>query len=387
MRNQIASIRVKVVSTTRREFFVFRWVDADGKPRQQQSKWPNKPSLRGKAERDAKALEDELNAAADATVDCTWQAFEQRYTQEHLPSLKPKSRNAWLTAKGHLEAIVGPAFLSDVDATALSQLAASLRKKTTRRPNGVSESSIKTYLATIKAALGWAVDMGLLDASPRVRMPKRAKGKTKQMRSRPIVGEEYDRLILRLPEAWKIMARGLYDGGLRISEALVLSWDRVADFSVDMSGKRPMFRITSEGQKSGADQPLPIAPEFASWLESVPKKQRRGLVFGIKASVDKASKVFAEAGEGIIVSADGKTATAHDLRRAFGTRWARRVQPAVLQQLMRHKSIETTMKYYVDLNADELADELYEKARQGGATGGAPAEESNKQVAKERASR
>jgi hypothetical protein len=56
--------------------------------------------------------------------------------------------------------------------------------------------------------------------------------------------------------------------------------------------------------------------------------------------------------------------SAHDFRRSFGTRWARRVMPAVLQRLMRHESIETTMTYYVDLDADELAEELW-KAHQG----------------------
>jgi hypothetical protein len=35
-----------------------------------------------------------------------------------------------------------------------------------------------------------------------------------------------------------------------------------------------------------------------------------------------------------------KYASAHDLRRAFGLRWSSRVMPAVLQQLMRHESIE-----------------------------------------------
>ena len=54
-----------------------------------------------------------------------------------------------------------------------------------------------------------------------------------------------------------------------------------------------------------------------------------------------------------------KYASAHDLRRSFGNRWAKRVMPAVLQQLMRHESIDTTMGYYVDLDADELAEDLY----------------------------
>lgn len=32
--------------------------------------------------------------------------------------------------------------------------------------------------------------------------------------------------------------------------------------------------------------------------------------------------------------------------------------PTVLQKLMRHDSIETTLRYYVDLDADEMAEEL-----------------------------
>ena len=52
-------------------------------------------------------------------------------------------------------------------------------------------------------------------------------------------------------------------------------------------------------------------------------------------------------------------ASADDVRRAFGTRWARLVKPAVLQAMMRHSSIETTLSYYVDLDADDIADELW----------------------------
>jgi integrase len=55
-----------------------------------------------------------------------------------------------------------------------------------------------------------------------------------------------------------------------------------------------------------------------------------------------------------------KYASAHDLRRAFGLRWSARVMPAVLQQLMRQESIETTMRYYVGRDADAVADVLWQ---------------------------
>ena len=56
----------------------------------------------------------------------------------------------------------------------------------------------------------------------------------------------------------------------------------------------------------------------------------------------------------------GATASAHDLRRAFGYRWSRRVMPAQLMALMRHSSIETTMTFYVGQNAEATAAELWD---------------------------
>jgi len=54
-----------------------------------------------------------------------------------------------------------------------------------------------------------------------------------------------------------------------------------------------------------------------------------------------------------------KYASAHDCRRSFGTRWAYRVLPQVLQQLMRHERIETTLGYYVELEATRTADAIW----------------------------
>ena len=55
-----------------------------------------------------------------------------------------------------------------------------------------------------------------------------------------------------------------------------------------------------------------------------------------------------------------KHATAHDLRRSFGERWAIRIMPQTLMELMRHESIETTLKFYVGRNAEKTARALYD---------------------------
>lgn len=70
-----------------------------------------------------------------------------------------------------------------------------------------------------------------------------------------------------------------------------------------------------------------------------------------------------------------KYASAHDLRRAFGERWAARIMPAQLRELMRHESIETTLRYYVGTNAERTADACwvaFEKTDRGAAPAPAP---------------
>jgi integrase len=101
------------------------------------------------------------------------------------------------------------------------------------------------------------------------------------------------------------------------------------------------------------------------------KDQRHGRLFklptvstGRPMRPEKVGAIVSEIREkaGVVVNkAEGKFASAHDLRRAFGTRWATKVKPPVLQHLMRHRNIETTLKYYVALDADDIADELWAK--------------------------
>lgn len=57
-------------------------------------------------------------------------------------------------------------------------------------------------------------------------------------------------------------------------------------------------------------------------------------------------------------------ASTHDLRSAFGTRWASSVMPAALQQTMRHASFESTLKYYVKQNSNMIAKEIWKKDAQ-----------------------
>ncbi len=56
----------------------------------------------------------------------------------------------------------------------------------------------------------------------------------------------------------------------------------------------------------------------------------------------------------------GLTISLHDMRRSFGSRYTAVVPAPVLQRLMRHSDIKTTLTYYADV--DGVLDEAILKA-------------------------
>lgn len=245
-----------------------------------------------------------------------------------------------------------------------------------------AELTIRTYLAHLASALKWAVDVGLLVAVPKIQRPKRVKG-SKLMKGRPISTEEFERLLTKVEmvvgekpaEAWRHYLNGLWYSGLRLGESLELTWDDAARIRIDLSGRHPMLWIPGELEKGNQDRLLPIAPDFAEFLLRTPKRARKGVVFHLPhlrwqeeqaPSAEWVSRIISRIGKkaGVKVNTCPRTgkvkyASAHDLRRSFGERWSRRVMPQVLKELMRHESIETTMKYYVGHNAQMTADALW----------------------------
>jgi len=133
----------------------------------------------------------------------------------------------------------------------------------------------------------------------------------------------------------------------------------------------PMFRIQQEADKGFEARTFPIAPQFAEMLYAVPEGQRNGHVFDLpgidgtdRINEEQMSRMISRIGKlsGIRVGGTDdkpKFASAHDFRRSFGTRWASKVVPAVLQQMMRHSEIATTMQFYVTTNAETTADAIW----------------------------
>lgn len=320
----------------------------------------------------------------------TWQDFRERYEREVLSGLAQTTDLKVSGVFNAIENILNPTRLNELTAARLSHFQAKLREGEPARGDqpavpGRAESTIAGHLAHLRAALQWAVDMAMLAAVPKIQKPKRAKGAS-AMKGRPITGEEFDRMLHKVeavvgPErapSWMHYLRGLWWSGLRLEESLELWWDRDDRLCVDLSGKRPMLRIPAALEKGNQDRHLAMAPEFAELLSDTPEGERTGRVFnlmparahGDRLGKDAVSRTVAAIGEaaGIKVLTNPATgavkyASAHDLRRSFGERWSIRVMPQVLMQLMRHESIDTTMRFYVGRNAQTTADVLWEAHR------------------------
>jgi integrase len=318
------------------------------------------------AQREAARWEAELVAGTSPSA-TTWEAFRMRFETEHLAALSRKTQMSYATALNWFEELVGsPRAMSAIDASVVSRFKGRLR--------GVvdSEHSVATYLGHLRGALRWAASVGMLRVAPTFKLPQLPKRRL--VRGRSLTDDEYSRMCDAMPlvvgetlaPEWVRTIRGMWLSGLRLDEILRLDWT-TAPARVDLdAGPFPRIVWFGEGQKSRRDEATPITPDFAEFLRQTPSSNRVGRVFAPKhpsrrVTTTVASRAISAVGKhaNVTVNDRGKFASAHDLRRSFGTRWAVRVRPITLQALMRHASIETTLKFYVDLHCDDVGAELW----------------------------
>jgi len=377
-------IKVSVVEFGDRKYYMMQYRDpmnGHKTTRSTKVERTGRKQERTEAERVAAKWESELREGRYHRPDSTtWEDFREKYETEILPGLADATALKVDGVFNAVETIINPQKVRDITAARVSYLQSKLRE------GGRSENTISGHLAHLKAALNHAVNWGMLPKLPKIAKTKRAKT-SKKMKGRPITGEEFDRLLLKTPsvvgeeaaESWKYYLNGLWLSGLRLAESLELYWDRDDRLCVDLSGNRPILLIPACHEKGNEDRDLPMSPEFANFLLKTPESDRTGRVFnplaqrrhGGQLTKDRISRLIGKIGQkaGVKVwthpvSGKVKHASAHDLRRSFGLRWASRVMPQVLMELMRHESIDTTMKYYVGKNAQATADVLWQAHEQ-----------------------
>lgn len=317
----------------------------------------------------------ELRAGGGKSSSAKWPEFRLRYEEDKVFGLRTRTQDKICSMFNVIEETMNPDNVRRITPQWLTTLQKRLLD------GGREPSTVESICRHLKAALNWAREQNIIQQVPR--FPKLNKVRTaKQMKGRPITGEEFERMLQaikttmkpRQHASMKFLLNGLWLSGLRLGEALSLTWDQWADgIRVDMSGEYVMLLIPLESEKGGQDRTYPVTPDFAELLRSVPPAERIGLVFnpelyrGVCHRIDTVSKAIVSLGEEAKVKVDEKApketgqpripvwASAHDLRRAFGFRWSRKVNSMVLKELMRHASVATTEKFYIGIQAHETA--------------------------------
>jgi integrase len=311
------------------------------------------------AQRAAERWEQELGVFRG---DVGWAYFKARFLQEGCSTVSPRSKSAAFTALDHFERLVPVESITEVTSDHLS----TFRDRLLGRDLEIS--TVNKQLRHLKIALRWAVRLKMLAELPHVPLSKG--GNRKFMRGRPVTEAELKKLLKAAGAAtgeadastWRRVLELLWWSGLRIEELTDFSWDTPPVLVQLDAQPYPQVLFYVEGHKARRDEAWVCPPDLAAWLAKTPARKRSGLVAPIPFTTGdvraKASAAVARIGRaaGVVVDTiDGEPryASAHDLRRSFGTRWALQVPPVVLQRLMRHKSIETTMKYYVGLDVSQ----------------------------------
>ena len=102
--------------------------------------------------------------AAKNTLDrLGWKSVRRRYEEEKLALHPPDTRGAFATAAKHVEDLLAPVYLDQLDAATMSRFQAALFGK------GLAVASVASYLREIRAFLNWADRMIPGFTAPRIR--------------------------------------------------------------------------------------------------------------------------------------------------------------------------------------------------------------------------
>jgi integrase len=324
------------------------WVSpADGRVKSRTSGTP----VEAEARKKAAVLEERLNSGgpppargkAGPPAALTWAEARRRYEAEYLPHRARKTREQTRSAFAKVERVLSPAALRSVDEDAVARLRLSMEAA------GNGPTTVRCNLALVRAFLRWCVRRKLLPSCPHFEMPPL---------SDPIPPERllseagYRDLRAKLPGPWRRFLDVGWFTGMRRGEIQGLRWERSAAAPyLDLAQSRVWFP-PGHASKSKRSECVPVHPELARLLR--PAREAGVVCAGIPRSANLLTAGFRAA-----CRQAGHDLKPHDLRRSFGDRFARVCFPQELMELMRHKSFQTTMRYY---NLKPSLDDLIRRA-------------------------
>jgi integrase len=335
-----------------RPHLVLQWIDPETGKRKSRGAGTADPDKADKARQD---LEYELNNGLyEEASRMTWEKFRELFEEEHVASKRPDTRTNYASTLDLFEKLCNPRSLRGINVRTISRFAAGMRTTPGRAKGskGFMPSTIKVRLQFLHKALSWAAKQKLLTEVPEfpsVKVPKKV--------PQPVPAEAFEKLLAKAEGDCQMQAFLLcgWLGGLRLAEAWALEWEETTEAPwINLADHRII--LPAELVKGDADQWVPLDPVLREVLLELPRQGPRVFRFISTKSGSKGS-ILGDGGvsQRVIDLAHkaGVRLTMKSLRRGFGCRLAGKVPAQVLQKLMRHASIKTTMAYYA--NVDDAA--------------------------------
>jgi integrase len=294
------------------------------------------------AEKRRADLEYELNHGLHTQASgMSWERFRELFEGEHVAFRRINTQENYAAALDWFEKTGGPRALRSVNERAVSLFARKMREA------GLAPSTVKQRLALLRTTLRWAHKQKLIAEVPEfdaVKVPRK--------RPQPVPLESFERLLERADQQMQAYLLCGWLAGLRLEEAALLEREP-AEGAPYLDPGRNRIVLPAELVKGVEDQWVPLDPELRDVLDALPRHGKK--VFHFVSPYDGHPIGPTAIGERVIRLARkaGVKITMRSLRRGFGCRYAGKVPAQVLQKLMRHANISTTMTYYA--NVDEAA--------------------------------
>jgi integrase len=343
---------------------MLQWHDPVTGKRKSQSAGTCNPLDAEKARAD---LEYELNHGLHKqSARMSWERFREVFEAEYVAPLRENTRDVYAATFDAFERLCDPSRLDLVTARTVSAFAAGLRTLKAGRREGLKASSVKVRLQFLHTALAWAAEQGLL-----AKVPKFPRVKVPDRKPRPVPAESFERLLAKAPD--DNMRAYLLCGwlaGLRLDEAYRLEWEATEQAPyLDLA--QDHIVLPAGFAKADRDQWVPLDPALREVLLALPRHGRRVFRF-VDLRTGRGEIGVGSVSDRVIALAKraGVKLTMHTLRKGFGCRYAGKVPAQVLQKLMRHSSIKTTMDFYA--NVDDAVMEAVIGTRRNGSRNTAP---------------
>lgn len=117
---------------------------------------------------------------------------------------------------------------------------------------GLGPNSVRLALGPVRAMLGDAVQLGLIRSNPAlgIRVSLRTGEDDGEAQTKALSDEELARLVAAVPEQWRPLIVFLSETGLRISEAIALTWEDIDLGQKQLHVRRRIYRGQAAPPKS-----------------------------------------------------------------------------------------------------------------------------------------